>query len=390
MRDKMARKNKHISVSYTEIIDLQTVAGKTSIIGFHTPIGINPVRRLRGLYASFRWVKYNGCKVTMVPAANLPVDPLGLTGVVGTTDLMDPRDALNPIITHGCHGEHLGRILDNIYTEGTTAFGVNGIDSVPMSFDSRSENSDSVNKIDFDNSTDSSLSRYYQCLTDVSWRKHGIQSPLTWRLRPLVNRVAMTNPLVPNNDFNFNGGLFQGYTNANSEGAIPTSVRTDGTNQDTVGEGTITRYASVMQDLIPHALQSSGSAVVSPYGVTNQIFTNGLTRMGWLPTTTMNQTATLKYVTMPKQFMGVMIMPPSYNIEQFFRLSIRHSYSFADFTTSLGGAEIEAPIVGSTTNSYFNWVDYDITSKETPYKYTEASSMDMIDASAEVIADGVR
>lgn len=112
--------------------------------------------------------------------------------------------------------------------------------------------------------------------------------------------------------------------------------------------------------------------------------------MGWLPTSVLNSNATLKFTTLPKQFMGVMIMPPSYNVEQFFRLSIRHSYSFADFTTSLSGQELDSPFVGSTSNSYFNWVDYDVTSKETPYKYTEASSMDMIDASAEVIADGVR
>lgn len=379
-------KTKHINVSYTEIIDLQTVAGKTSIIGFHTPIGVNPVRRLRGLYASFRFQRYNGCSVTMVPAANLPIDPLGLTGVVGTTDLMDPRDALNPIITHGCHGEHLGRILDNIYSEGVTNFGLTGTDttSSALTSDFAEENSDSANKLEIPNATDDALSRYYQCLTDVKWKKHSIQSPLSWRLRPLVNRVAMTNPLVPYNDYNIDGGVYPGKVISPAAGDADVSAVSTGYPGMVTPEGHVIAHA-------PETPLYNGTAVQNDdFGIVPQLFTNGVTRMSWLPTTRLTSSGDTRWVTLPKQFMGVMILPPSYNVEQFFRLSIRHSYSFMDFTTSLGSAEIGEGLPGNNTNSYFNWVDYDVTTKETPYKYVEASSMDMIDASADVIADGVR
>ena len=92
----MARTTNYVKATYTEIIDLQTVNGKCSIIGIHTPTGNGPYSKLRGFFTQFRKFKYLGIdRMVMAPAANLPVDPLGLTGVQGTTDLMDPRDTLN-------------------------------------------------------------------------------------------------------------------------------------------------------------------------------------------------------------------------------------------------------------------------------------------------------
>lgn len=342
----MRRKNtKIVNVKYTEIIDLQTVAGKTSIIGIHTPCTEAPIKRLFGLYRNYSSVRYNGCSVVMAPAANLPVDPLGLTGVVGTTDLMDPRDALNPFLFHGCHGEHLGQILDSVYGASERHAAV----SDPIDI----ETSSSAAKVDVPNATVEALSRYYQCLTDTSWRKYGIQSVFKKRLYPLVNKMVASNPILP---------YLSGNMDVSTEVGKLLSLQTSEDNEPVQGFDpnnaiNTNEHVKGIVDVTQGTTFESGTSVrYTPY-----LYTSGVTRMGWLPTS-VNVPGGVRVALIPKQFMGILVMPPSYNVEQFFRMSIQHSFSFKDFTTSTALSEIDAPTVDPNDNSYFNWIDYDVTS----------------------------
>lgn len=384
MVDIMARRKTTnvVHAKYTEIVDLQTVAGKTSIIGIHSPCTGAPVQKLSGLYTAFRFVKYHGCRLNMVPQANLPIDPLGLTGQLGTTDLMDPRDMLNPILTHGCHGEHLGKVLDSIY--GTlNMYPTPGIGSKADS--DVVENSDSAIKVDVPNSVDTALSRYYNCLTDVTWKKHSIQAPLSLRCYPLINKLASNFPIVPAYTSSFNAAL-RGQLVDNFDFESETTVG----GQISDGSPDIRQPLDFDQSaglLFPPMFASTAGADST---IMPQFFTNGLTKMGWLPTSTSIESGDTKATLIPKQFMTILVMPPQYNVEQFFRMSITHSFSFAGFTTSLGNMDFGGLAEANRTTSYFNWIDYDTTKEDTGSKFVSTTSLDLIDADAEVIADGVR
>ena len=389
----MKRYAKTIRATYSEIIDLQTVSGKTTIIGIHTPQGDRPVRRLSGLFKNFLQYRYDGCSLKMVPAANLPVDPLGLTGVPGTTDLMDPRDLLNPIITHGCHGESLSYVLNSIY-RGTERIMGNGVPSDP-----NFENNDtwnghvapSVNSIDIPNSGNSALDEYYNCLTDQSWKKWGIQSGVSLRnLHPLVHRLGLNHPMLPvwysNNmdGVDASGRLVEQYVPVRS-GSLDTPV------DDLSIDPNPARPSGIMANPLYGGFNNDG--VLTKVGSDLQMMTSGMMRLGWLPTSTTSSDGSTKVTFLPKIFMSVMILPPSYNVEQFFRMVIPHRFSFRGFTTSLGfESTTGGQGTGSNGNSYFNWIDYSTTS--TPAQglslIDEGTSLDIIDGHSEVVADGVR
>lgn len=368
--------------TYTEVIDLQTTADKISIIGIHTPVGRKAYTRLRGFFKQFRKFKYNGIKsLVMVPAANLPVDPLGLTGNVGTTDLMDPRDTLNPILFHGCHGESLTSVLDTVYR--STVYVRSGVPET--SLNEGSKTSDSAEMFDLDISSD--LFQYYSKLTDSSWRKFGIQSGVKLRnLHPLVHQVVQNMPTLPagnSSDANTaNAGLFENFVRA-----AESTGNTDVYNS-AVGNSLRTNYSNVLNAPIGETtrVHSVTDGVYDSTGYTRaykQQFTNRMSRLGWLPTAIpigSNGDQTSRIVTTPKLFMGLMILPPAYNIEQFFRMVITHSFSFKEFTSTLSLMDESwgDNIGNSLTDNvpYANWIDY-------------GDTLDSIAAKSEVISDGV-
>lgn len=366
----------YATATYMEVIDLQTTADKESIIGIHTPIGLSPYRRLKGFFQQFRKYRYNGIKSLVIcPAAQLPVDPLGLTGVVGTTDLMDPRDSLNPILFHGAHGESLTSVLDEIYgsvsyTNGTGNIGSLDGNNVAPSADEFSA--------DFTNGAN-----YYSKLTDSTWRKFGIQSGVKLsNLKPLVWSVAQNMPTLPSfNGDNTSGedrnrGVFESFFINQDNIPVDVGIAQDGPvgmNSVVVPVGNNATFRNLDGD--------------APYGLAHaykQQFTNRMTTLGWLPTSydsgVASENATLPTIgvtILPKLFMGVLVMPPAYNVEQFFRCCIVHSFSFKDFTSSLN--LMDAATLPSTLESstpYTNWIDY-------------GSTLDSIGAKSNQISDGV-
>lgn len=362
--------------TYTEVIDLQTTADKISIIGIHTPVGKKAYTRLKGFFRQFRKFKYNGIKsLVMVPAANLPVDPLGLTGAVGTTDLMDPRDALNPILFHGCHGESLTSVLDTIYRGSIITR--NGVNQAANGSNDGSDVSDSAEMFDVDISTD--LFQYYSKLTDSSWRKFGIQSGVKLRnLHPLVHQVVQNMPTLPagisGDALAANAGLFEGLYSGDG------TVSTQAPGNMLSGSSIATPQVPVGEISRVHLVDFNGDYSSSIGRAYKQQFTNKMTRLGWLPTAIQQNSTdvTSQIVTTPKLFMGVMVLPPAYNIEQFFRMVITHSFSFKEFTSSLSLMDVAEGVGVNTMDNipYANWIDY-------------GSTLDSIGAKSEVVSDGV-
>lgn len=382
----MARTTNYAKATYTEIIDLQTVNGKCSIIGIHTPTGNGPYSKLRGFFTQFRKFKYLGIdRMVMCPAANLPVDPLGLTGVQGTTDLMDPRDTLNPILFHGCHGESMSDVINALFGKHASNTIVDGLQNPSVGYESQSADMGNYPFTQFNYPEVS----YYRFLTDPKWRKFGTQSMVNIRkLHPLTWKVASTTPYLPGGNTavgvignpNINTGVPENGASANENGVIRNNL------------------ANVYD--FPQ-----GTAVIGgPVRMFSQQFTNGVAPLGWLPTTvtiptgtgTGSSAAVENVITrLPKLFMGVLVLPPAYNVEQFFRLSIRHTFLFKDFTQSL------FPLFGAVSGtenddsqpvaeSYFNWIDYtDDGSKEVRMvsPIDNGTTLDVLDGKSEVISD---
>lgn len=381
MRDKMT--TNYARASYTEIIDLQTINGQTSIIGIHTPTGLGPYQKLAGFFRSFRKFRYKGIsRILMVPAANLPVDPLGLTGVQGTTDLMDPRDALNPIEFHGCHGESLDQVLNQFYVNNGTGTPQDDITNPSPGFISTS-----ADKVDVANVVSSVP--YYRYLTDPSWKKFGIQSGVRLsRLHPLTWKVARTMPMLPGSSSPGTGQI-RGTGATTEQAGVQTNSAVVPVNVATYPKGEL-----------PIVKASDGSYVTSFV----QEFTNGVAPLGWLPTVTfgtagvnndeISQSAP-QLTILPKIFMGMLVLPPAYNVEQYFRMSIRHVFEFREFTQSLGGfgyGEIQIPEIIANFTGYYNWIDYTDTSGKKIAEistYNEGTTLDCIGANSQVISDGV-
>lgn len=374
----------YVKASYTEVVDLQTTNGKTSVIGIHTPVGVRPYHRLFGFFNQFSKFRYKGISsLVMVPAANLPVDPLGLTGVQGTTDLMDPRDALNPILFHGAHGERLSDVLDMIYSsdEQVDSIGYNSSYTGRNTSDSTSETL---------SSNASASTNYYKCLTDVTWRKFGIQSGVRLKgLHPLVWKLARNMPLVP--------GFAPGQS---TSGDVSIASMNAGRDVDSViNDRTIRTYSEATFPLaeVGNVETISLDGVLSRTVQYQQDMTYGVSRLGWMPTSrnipsVSEDDAVIRKgpTVLPKIFMGVLVLPPSYNIEQYFRMVIRHEFEFKDFTTSLGlmaAGNQNANSAPNTTN-YFNWIDYGSAVKDEKVD-SVGDTLDMIGGESEVISDGV-
>lgn len=373
----------YVKASYTEIIDLQTINGTTSIVGLHTPVGSSPYQRLKGFFDQFRKFRYKGISsLVMVPAAQLPVDPLGLTGVTGTTDLMDPRDQLNPILFHGCHGENLGSILDSIYSaseymRNPTTGSQDTISQVGKNV------SDSAVESKFEN-TNLAYYGYYKCLTDVSWKKYGIQSGVRLKhLHPLVWKVAQNHPLVPTLQEGNIGELVSTQTAYDT----PSEIATKSTASSLNNAGFV--YGGISQQVM---------AGVTDFTITRPVyqqqFTNGCASLGWLPTTQIGSDGKNYQVTLPKLYMGLLVLPPAYNVEQFFRCAIRHEFEFRDFTSSLGNMGLGANALGVNpiAHSYFNWIDYSTSAKavsEASVPMSCGETIDVIGGSSQIVSDGV-
>lgn len=338
--------------SYQEIIDLNTVTDKVSVLGIHTPVTDTPYTFLKPFFDAFQKYHYDGCSLTMVPAARLPADISQVSYEAGDIPI-DPRDLLNPILWHGAHGESLGSVLNQFYdaSAGTT-------DIDRKFFDSGEVNNASLTQIGNDALYES---LYYRALTDNSWRKAHPQAGLRVKgLHPLVYSVSADAQYV-----NGPWGSTSPYVPRASNVATPPS---DNHGITSIGVGgmlgeTTSGFNLQAQGL--EGLQETGSAtgggtVVKsvPNRRTAQFLTERLHGLGWLDTRVRAMSSsgyqvdvtgelqddrdnienlyaqvesgqTINYL--PRLFMGICLLPPSYKAKQYYRLIINHRFSFRKY-----------------------------------------------------------
>nr|BDI21135.1 capsid protein [Smacovirus sp.] len=319
----------YASASYQEILDVNTVKGNVTIIGIHTPTGNTPVRRLSGFFSQFRKFRYKGCSVQVVPAATLPADPLQV-GFEAGENTIDMRDMLNPILFHGTHGESLQIAWNNIFYNhdrfnSETAAGSGYITGAGLDADD----------VAFANSTNNPVeTQYYQAITDRTWRKFGIQS--TFKLpfmSPRVWKAATVYPILGN-----------AYTDDGAMNTIGVTTDTDfippgSYFADSNDFGLSHQVGSNVRDVLPQHWMSSGT-----------------TPLGWLPTVTFPnvESSVVRMApptVLPKIFMGILVLPPSYLQELYFRVIVTHYYEFKGFTASLAPASEMPDSIGTYENA---------------------------------------
>lgn len=324
--------------SYEEVIDLHTESDRVSVIGIHTPTGDTPRKLCPGFFAQFKKYKYLGCKVALVPAATLPADPLSVS-YESAEPSIDPRDMLNPILFRGCHGNDLGNILNRIYSSGS----VQGSDLSQLLHSDSTDLWNLFNNPDQDDTlTGTNLleSLYYRALTDKTWKKANVQRGFRIAgLRPRVYSLA-TNMYLQN------------ATALGTSNVAPAPFSGD------FGEG------EFIDEWKPFSDETANPV---------RYFTPRTVPLGWLDTravvgyTPDDRTAVpdvgldpvLKSivgsgtvdVTLPKIFMGLIMLPPAYKTEMYFRMVINHYFAFAGFRgVSMSNDMLENPNV-------FDWND---------------------------------
>lgn len=342
--------------SYQEIIDLHTESDTVSVVGIHTPLGTTPTRMLKGFYTQFKKFKYDGCSISLVPAARLPADPSQLSISAGEPAI-DARDMLNPIMFHGCHGNDMGTILNTLYSSNSAS-----------STDVIRTVSDSVN---FDVFSESQVGNdyvdalYYKALTDNTWAKaHPQRGFRKSGLKPMVYSLA-SNAQIANSARGGKGIAVPNATYGTTTDVVGSDAAANGSVQD-MGFGTNGAPQFNMGYSLPRTI-TAGSSVTyniqpangSGAGNFVQFFTPRLQRLGWMDTrevigvgsftspqldgtqaqdaTAIGQTIAQRdfyhysETQLPRIYMGMIMLPPAYRTEQYFRLILHHHFSFKNF-----------------------------------------------------------
>lgn len=328
------------TASYQEVVDLHTESKTVSVIGIHTPNTSTPVKMLGGFWKQFRKVRYLGCSLSLVPAARLPADPLQVSIAAGEPTI-DPRDMLNPIMFHGCHGDDMGAILDTLYSgesSGTSDVVRKQSDSAVLDVFSESQlGNDYVDAL------------YYRALTDRTWAKAHPQIGFRKSgLHPLVHQIVANRP-------------FSQFSPDARSGNIGPSVLEDGVSKSAGQIGIRLSNGSPSVSAVP-GLPDTVEPEVPTFEIGNggapglAFATSGLCPLGWQDTQTSLMTSS-PYVsqdltgnaeqdaqkvadvwkqvvvpnTIPKFYMGMILLPPAYKTEQWFRLQINHRFAFKGF-----------------------------------------------------------
>lgn len=326
--------------SFSEVYDMHTEAGHPTVIGVHTPTSNIPQKMLMGFFSQFRKYRYAGASITFVPVSTLPADPLQISYEAGEPTI-DPRDMVNPILFKGVHGESLGAVLDALVPNNSGGIG-SALDVGEIGAE-----------ITIGPTDDDLITSYYQALSDPSWSKAGVQSGFRRKnLYPLVHSLALNQPILGNADaFTSYGNDVENVSNNYTDGfpAYGANVRdTDNTWEH----------------------------------IRPQIFTSGFKKLGWIPTFTTHTSQENAYSTsstfvpLPKCMMLLIMLPPSYKTEFYFRVVLTHHFEFRDFTA-----------VMSPSGPYFN--DGVLPAYNDGGVAVTTNSLDMTSGNATLVTTGV-
>lgn len=333
-----------VKCSYQEVVDLHTESDKVTAIGIHTPTGDTPRKMFKGYFDQYKRYKYYGASIKFVPAARLPADLEGVSYAANEPGV-DPRDLMNPILVHGCHGNDMGTILNKLYGDNNEiSDSADRLDSIISGITQDDPFYDAMERL------------YYKALTDTTWKKANVQRGFKkTNLRPLVYSLAVNHQIMPGFGLSEDGELVL-------DGGLPTNEYN--------GSGT-----------------SSDATISNPVSNENiKFFTPRLMRLGWMDTrqTITNATAIedvnlsdpsaiataihqglvnqVRYSELEKLFMLMILLPPAYKTEVHFRCIISHHFGFKDFR----GISFMPEQTGVPTYHGYEWKNGAEVSKDFP------------------------
>jgi len=320
-----------------EIYDLHTQFRRITVLKFHTPQDNVIGDHLGGFYAQYKRMMYGGMEVALVPATTLPLDPLQVTLESGEPGV-DPRDILNPILSKNYHGEY---IATDSLTQGlkNEAFGDKGLNIVaPTSGASGQSITDIEVPITDPPSGRNAEVVYGNLLMDRSWRKTHVQSPLSFRARPLVYPMQANfqiGSMATDDPFSSQS---LGTANMGPYGAVAAQT-VQGEASNTSREGGPMGMAT--------GLFYANSGTLGRAWSGQQIFTSGLTPMKWFDTvqfidgsmapltdtTQIDPVIKQQRMRIPKVYMHAVILPPAFKQNMYYRLIITHKLAFQGMRT---------------------------------------------------------
>lgn len=381
--------------SYQEIVDLHTESDTVSVIGLHTPIGTTPQRMLKGFWYQFKKFRYDGCSVSLVPAARLPADPSQVSYGAGEPPI-DPRDLLNPILFHGCHGNDMGNILNELYSgSGSGDYGRTFTDSAD--FNVLKENLVGNDYVD---------ALYYKALTDNTWQKaHPQRGFRKSGLRPMIYSLATTFQIgnIPGGNYYPNGGP-NSYIRSSDGLGLSGGTRAVGSMGVTSGSSSI---GVLGEPSPPVSVEVDGELQFNRTSdrTSIQFMTPRLQRLGWMDTRQVLQatssippnintvmtgsaindaraigaayaarhTGLVEDVQVPKIFMGMIMLPPAYKTEQYFRMIINHHFSFKNFRGASFQNDNAAEVINDYAYNNWNTINAKGVNKYGPYYKDDGS-----------------
>lgn len=354
------------------------------MLEFSTPHDIRPVRYLTGFFGQFSKFRYVGAKVSFIPAATLPADPLQVSYEAGEPTI-DPRDLLNPILHKGIHGNALGNLLEEyrqVLASGTSL---------------------ELQKT----ATANYMSLYYQCLTDPSFRKSNLRQGFQQTLYPLVYSLGTNRQIMPQHAKSSGGASALPIGDGSAIGVYSNAplLLTDGQfeyNDETSGVSVRRNLGQGRQDLSDNSID----------WITYDEFTTKPTRLGWLDTLqvvrdnmtdpfslqlsaeltsknpqdpTSDKVTPVNFTVLPKIPMYMCFLPPAYKTEMYFRVVIKHFFEFKDFRSTYNQFGVGGLATFNVANDWLNAVVSTSSAKNS----IEEPSLDVAGGSAELTTDGV-
>lgn len=347
-----------VFVSYEEILDLKTSQNHVTAVGVHTPTGTTPHKLFPGFWRQYQKVKYLGASLSLIPAARLPAD-ISQVGFEGGQAPIDMRDLLNPILWHGCHGESMGSVLNQFMNGGIgNNDEVSNIFSTPTVDVYGSQSFSASNFVLGDIFED----LYYKALTDNTWAKaHPQKGFRKSGLRPLVYQMGVNRQMMPSDGVTSLGPRVYDYDNDETiydfpdrvanfgNGMGPSNPSASGTSSTNPSNFVIANNGDGYQI----GVDGNGDLTYTPQYTANgiQFVANKLRGLGWLETMNRYGSAVAGsaptrtpilgqihgasddnlYAQIPYLMMGLILLPPSYIAEQFFRLVIKHRFAFCKY-----------------------------------------------------------
>ncbi len=373
----------YAKASYSEVYDMHTEEGVPTMLEFSTPHGVRPTKYLIGFFAQFRKFRYIGAKVTFIPAATLPADPLQVSYEAGEPTI-DPRDLLNPILHKGIHGDALGNLLEEYKQVLASGSSLELTKTAAANY----------------------MTLYYQCLTDPSFKKSGLRQGFVQKLFPLVYSLGTNRQIMPSLLHTSGAGSV-----SIGDGVLvnsPILSETDGQviyNDENLGASVRRNMGQGVQNLADNSIQWE----------TYDEFTTKPTRLGWLDTlqvmrdnqsTVAGSTSPYNvevstgvnnsgheatkvtpcyFTTLPKIPMYMCFLPPAYKTEMYFRIVIQHYFEFKEFRSTFN--QFGVGQVSTSSNVPYDWLN--AIQKVSSVSTESEKSLDIAGGDAELTTDGV-